>query len=144
LERYFNNVIDQKLPITKDLRSGVYVTRIKNDQLGKESKLTAEFGGFRTLLDKAVNTLNTGGVLLFGGYNLKIDQQRKIGSFDGSFEVASVNIDGKKTDATLNFIGFLIAGDENVILVQLISLSSDGIEASLFLKKIMDSLLFVI
>ena len=95
-------------------------------------------------LDRAVTALAMKGFAIGGGKNLKIDQQRRIASFDGSTRLRGALVDGSKTDVTLNDIGFIVVGDHRIVFVQLVSLDIDGLSTSLLLKRIMDSLLFVI
>jgi hypothetical protein len=140
----FDKTISKAFPASKNMRNGVYVTRLTFNQSKAGGELFQALNSTETVLDRAVSQLSLSGLFFGGGHNLKVDQRRGIASFDNSFELRNVFVDGRKTDVRVNHIGFLVAAGESAVYVQLLCLDSDGIDVSLFLKKVMDSLLFVV
>jgi hypothetical protein len=136
--------INSSIPITKHLRAGVYVSSFREADLFKVTGVLGSFANSLTVLDRALGQLAMSGLFMGGGRNVKVDQQRGIASFNGSTGLQHVVVDGKTRDVILNDIGFVVAGKERVLLVQLLCLDIEGLDTALQLKRIMDSLLFVV
>lgn len=139
----FDAYLTKVLPAQKRIQNGVYVTVFELVNLPTDALLGALFNQM-SVLDRALQFLVFKGSIGGTGRNIKVDQKGGIASFDGSVRLRDVTVDGSKTDVTLNDIGFVVAGKTRIVLVQLICLDLDGLSTSLFLKDVMDSLLFVL
>lgn len=141
LSMNFEAYLDTQLPATKQVHSGVYVIPINSESL--DSNLFLEVVPESTLLDRAMNYLSFSGLFSAGiARNTIVDQKEGIASFQASVELENVKVDGKPTNATLNNIGFIVAGEERAILVVLIYLDVDNISLFDELRDIFNSLKF--
>lgn len=141
LSNSFETYLDSQLPVTKKVHSGVYVIPINSDNL--DSNLFMEVVPESTLLDRTMNYLSFSGLFSTGTtQNVIIDQNEGIASFKASVELENVEIDGKSTNATLNNIGFVVAGEQRALLVILIYLDVDNISTLDELRNILGSLKF--
>lgn len=133
-------MIDSSLPITKMVHNGVYITILPRDMLdqGLVVKLTPD----ATLLDRVLQY--TTGLSSSAGIfdSLYVNREAQIASFSTSVTLKSVKLNGAIGDVRVNNVGFLVAGNDRAILVNLIYLSSDGIGVFQDLQKILDSLRF--
>jgi len=126
LSKNVKSVITSKLPLKKEVYSGIYILPVYRDELEKSSllQLTPE----STLLDNTLQYLNFSGYFSPGSFqNLKVDQENRIASFNASVKLHGVEIDGRKTDAILNDIGFIVTGSQRAVFVNLIYLSADDV-----------------
>lgn len=141
LSSSFEEYLDTQLPVEKRVHSGVYVIPIHKENM--ESSLFQEVLPESTLLDRTLNYMSFSGLYNFGSLqNLIVDQEDGIASFKASAELENVKIDGKSTNATLNNIGFIVAGEERALLVILIYFDVDGLAELESLQVSLDSLRF--
>jgi hypothetical protein len=137
----FANMLAKTIPTEKHIQNGVYVTAF--DIVDVSGGVVVQLSKGMTPLDRAIESLAFQGVQMGNGRNLKIDQNQGVVSFDATQRLNKVVVDGSTTDVTLNNLGFLVAAEKRIVFVQLLFLDlGEGLSTSLFLKKVMDSLLF--
>jgi hypothetical protein len=140
LSNSYKVLIDRKLPIKKDIYSGVFVLPLPKELL--ESSLVSKVGNF-SLLDNALTYVSMSGLFGVGtNGNLFIDQQRKIVSFNATVRLKDVEIDDKTTDVIINNIGFITAGINRAFFVLLVYSSQDNVKVFQQLDKVLNQLRF--
>ncbi|ESA34024.1 hypothetical protein N836_18720 [Leptolyngbya sp. Heron Island J] len=141
LSEAFDSSLVSMLPVQKNVHSGVYVIPLSREFL--EESVMAEMTPFMNLLDYGLQFMNFSGYFNPGSFqNLIMDQENQIASFNASVSLGNVEIDGRKTDAILNNIGFIVTGHERAIFVNLIYLSVDNIAVYESLQDFLESLRF--
>jgi hypothetical protein len=118
----------------------VFVTILDGSSLasGLISKLQPE----SSLLDRAMlwNNLFQNSTGQIG--NLYVNQDLKIASYNSGIDLRDVMIDGDRGNVRINNVGFIVAGSQRAIIVNLIYLSTDGIEVFQQLEEEFNSLRF--
>ena len=136
----FEKKLKAVLPVTKNIRNGVYVATFEIKR-GPEDNWLVKLTKDDSPLDRALRLDN---LQLTAMRNLKVDQAQGIASFEVSQRLRKVVVDGVETDATLNVLGFVVAAADRIVLVQLQSLDTgQGLSTALFLKRVVDKLYFV-
>jgi hypothetical protein len=137
----FASFLAKSVPLEKHIQNGVYVTTF--DIVDVSGGVVVQIMKGMSPLDRAIQSLALQGIQMGNGRNLKIDQSQGVASFDATQRLKRVVVDGSTTDVTLNNLGFLVAAENRIVFVQLLFLDlGEGLSTSLFLKKVMDSLLF--
>jgi hypothetical protein len=95
-----------------------------------------------SLLDRAIlwNNLFQSSTGQIG--NLYVNQDLRIASYNSGIDLKGVLIEGRRGDVRINNVGFIVAGSQRAIIVNLIYLSTDGIEVFQQLEDEFNSLRF--
>jgi hypothetical protein len=128
--------IKAKFPIKKMIFDGVFVTFVDADMLGKGMIVKVQPAS--TLLDRAMMW----GLRGYTVKNLYVNQDLKVASYNTGVDLSGVLINGHKGDIRINNVGFIVTGSQRAILVNLIYLSTDGIEIFQQLQNEFNSLRF--
>lgn len=144
-ESQMQSHIENTLPLSKEIYSGLYVMPIPdNEKL--ETSVMSDFFSSDTLLTRVLNyVVNQPSAGFTSSYdNLSIDQDNELASFNGSVKLKNVVVDGRKNVTLIvNNIGFIIVGPNRALFVQLIYLSSvDKLEVFRKLEDTLNTLRF--
>jgi hypothetical protein len=129
--------IKAKFPIKKMIFDGVFVTFVDADMLGGKGMIV-KLQPASTLLDRAMMW----GLRGYTVKNLYVNQDLKVASYNTGVDLSGVLINGHKGDIRINNVGFIVTGPQRAILVNLIYLSTDGIEIFQQLQNEFNSLRF--
>jgi len=135
----FQRKIEKSLPLTKEIRSGIFVITLPEAELSQGAM--QDFLPSMTLLDSAMLHMALSGIFGAGtNTNLFVDQRRKIVLFNGGVELANVDIDGHSGRMILNNIGFITVGADGAYLVLLVYPSTDVVEIYEELENALDKI----
>ncbi len=134
--------IEKQLPIKRELYDAIYAVPLGKETLELPDGLN-KLAPRATILDQAIRYSSLQGyVNLQSVQNLYVNQERRMASFDGSVRLENVKIDGKLTNAVVNTVGFIVAGDERAVLVVVVFLSTEPVATFKILEEMLSSLVF--
>jgi hypothetical protein len=140
LQKQSDVAIKARFPFHKIIHDGVYVTFI--DQAAFNGSIFSQVQPYSSFLDKLLMWTNLHQGLSGTVANLYVNQDLRVASYNQGVELKNVTIGGHRTDVRLNNVGFIVAGRDRGVVVNLIYLSTDGIEVFQQLQNEFDSLRF--